>query len=364
MNIRSIQTVRQIHIINCENFKYWHAHPHSLPELRFLNFSGSNISFLNEYHTTSKLNKNLHLQSSGYAHRYMYKDVPEYARCDYWKNDLFDYSVDHIFPRGTIPAFINNFKLQHLDVSANDLNQTGIHQALYTCMMSNKIGGFFNGISQKPRNGPDNAVIYTGTHQVPTFSAWCLENESKLGVFPEDLKSHLQQQPQTTTITGRLNPYRYGATPTFEQNSQYKYTTLKDLNKEILFMKERLEYRGWSVLLDTTDEPWHEEPNYEFEFYYFIGSLMSNKSLALEKAIKFKDDYIEKSKKSFAEGGDTVAKYSMDSLKPQNRAEAEELNSEYQLRNRIIEKYLEEKGIEYNQYVNESDSTSDSESGY
>lgn len=356
MNNRCLSTVQQVHIINCENFKYWHAHPVAMPELRFLNLSGSNVSFLNDYHTTSKLNKNLHLSVSGYSHRYMYKDVPDYARCDYWNNHLFDVSRDHIFPSKTYPAFINNYRLQHLDVSANDLNQTGIHQALYTCMMSNTVGGFFNGISQKTRNGPDNALLYTGVYEVPTLSAWCLQNESKIGTMDDGLKEHLAQQDQTVTITGRMNPYRYGETPTFEQNSQYPYTTLKDLNGEIYFLKQRLEYRGWTVLLDTTSDPWPHEPNYEFEFVEFLGSLRNNESLVLQKALDFDKYYEERQKKSFEEQGDSAATYSTDILKPQSREESEQMYKEYVLRNNIISGYLEAKGIEYNQYVDDGSS--------
>ncbi|MDG1089710.1 MAG: hypothetical protein P8P37_02445 [Candidatus Marinimicrobia bacterium] len=220
---------------DCPNLEYIYFHPHSFPNVKTFIISGCGTDWLNDYHNLSPKNEN---HDTKHEWRHIFNQPPVHARCPYYNGLEVDLPKDEFFPNGCPPFFISNKKLKLLNLGSNKLNQTGIYHALKSALHCNRTNGYFNAKDQETRNGPENAVIYTGVHD------------------------YIGPMGALVSVTGRPDAYMLSDNLTFEENPKYENAPTYDLNNNILALVERLELKGWRVDLDYTDEKYNINGNY------------------------------------------------------------------------------------------------------
>ena len=235
MHLKSMEKCKSVILTDCPNLDYIYFHPRSLPLVSNFIVSGCGTDWLNDYHPTSPLNKH---HDTKFPFRHMFRTPPAHARCPYYNGLEVDLSRDELYPHQTLPYFITNSSLKTLNLGANKLNQTGIFVALKAALYCNKLNGYFNAKGQETRNGPENALIYSGVHDYVTTD----------GI--------------TINVTGRPDAYLLSNTQTFEENSAYENSPIYDLNNHILTIVKRLEIKGWTVDLDYTNEKYNINGDY------------------------------------------------------------------------------------------------------
>lgn len=126
----------------------------------YIDFSGCALETNNDLHSfhDSKFYQNNTSDTGEYPYN-VYRSIPDYLREPHYNGQITDDNYFAQVERGLDKATFASFRLRHLNVSSNNLNQTGCYYMIRSCLLSQGSSGYLNISEQAPRVGPESATF-------------------------------------------------------------------------------------------------------------------------------------------------------------------------------------------------------------
>jgi hypothetical protein len=149
-------SLSKIVITDCPNFEHFRAHQMELKAVSHVDLSGCSLLTQNDLHSAHPPE---FYSSTGVFPHNVFRTVPDYLRSPYYNGIDVDEPHDQAVPPGADPSPINSFRLRHVNVAGNSLNQTGVYFWIRAAQISFLKSGYLNISNQDPRVGPESPVF-------------------------------------------------------------------------------------------------------------------------------------------------------------------------------------------------------------